>query len=578
MAEEEDISHPSIDPTFYDLIVVGTGLPESIIAAASSAAGKSVLHLDSNSFYGSHFSSLPLDDFASFLQSQRNVSRTESPSSIAGAVAVSGDCISVDLKLRRLYSDIEICSHASPEVLAPSRKFSLDLSGPRVLFCADSTVDLMLKSGASHHIEFKSVDASFVYSGDGRLSSVPDSRASIFKDRSLGLTEKNQLMRFFKLVQEHIGSAASFGDEKEKNGRISEEDLESPFVEFLKKQRLPQKIKSYRSHCPYLFVNQVSNLIILYAIAMADYDQDNLEDCKNLLKTKDGIESLALYHSSVGRFPNALGALIYPIYGQGEIPQAFCRCAAVKGALYVLRMPVTALLIDKGSRHYKGVRLASGQDLFSHQLIVDPSFIVPSPSVLPLPDLLQESSESSSLREVKVKVARGVCITRHSIKPDLSNLLVVFPPRSLYSEQVTSIRALQLDSNLAVCPSGLFVLYLSALCDDTNQGKKLLHAAMDALFTVSISENPENSAAPVQSEGIEGEVKPSLLWSAMYIQELATDSSEAINSAPMPDGNLNYMNLLDATVKMFHNMYPEEGFFVETMASENIEDDGGLSD
>lgn len=41
--------------------------------------------------------------------------------------------------------------------------------------------------------------------------------------------------------------------------------------------------------------------IILYAIAMADYDQDNVELCQDVLQTKDGIDRLALYNSSVGR-------------------------------------------------------------------------------------------------------------------------------------------------------------------------------------------------------------------------------------------------------------------------------------
>uniref|UniRef100_A0A6N2KTH3 Uncharacterized protein n=1 Tax=Salix viminalis TaxID=40686 RepID=A0A6N2KTH3_SALVM len=96
-------------------------------------------------------------------------------------------------------------------------------------------------------------------------------------------------------------------------------------------QRLPPKIRS----------------IILYAIAMADYDQDDRGVCQNLLKTKDGIDRLSLYQSSVGRFTNASGALIYPVYGQGELPQAFSRRSAVKGCIYVLRMPVTALLMEK---------------------------------------------------------------------------------------------------------------------------------------------------------------------------------------------------------------------------------------
>uniref|UniRef100_A0A7N2MVV8 Uncharacterized protein n=1 Tax=Quercus lobata TaxID=97700 RepID=A0A7N2MVV8_QUELO len=38
------------------------------------------------------------------------------------------------------------------------------------------------------------------------------------------------------------------------------------------------------------------------------------------------------------RFPNALGAFMYPIYGHGdgELPQAFCRRAAVKGCIHFL--------------------------------------------------------------------------------------------------------------------------------------------------------------------------------------------------------------------------------------------------
>ena len=41
--------------------------------------------------------------------------------------------------------------------------------------------------------------------------------------------------------------------------------------------------------------------ILLYAIAMVDYDQDHNEVYKDLLKTKDGIDRLAQYSSSVGR-------------------------------------------------------------------------------------------------------------------------------------------------------------------------------------------------------------------------------------------------------------------------------------
>ena len=41
--------------------------------------------------------------------------------------------------------------------------------------------------------------------------------------------------------------------------------------------------------------------IILYGIAMVDYDQDNVEACGGLLKTREGIARLALYITSIGR-------------------------------------------------------------------------------------------------------------------------------------------------------------------------------------------------------------------------------------------------------------------------------------
>ncbi|THF99196.1 hypothetical protein TEA_020796 [Camellia sinensis var. sinensis] len=144
-----------------------------------------------------------------------------------------------------------------------------------------------------------------------------------------------------------------------------------------------------------------------------------------------------------------------------------------------------------------------------------------------------------------------------------------------------------------------YVLYLSTLCDDAIQGKKSLHAAVNAIFSVPISGTPENSNT---DESENAEVKPTLLWSALYIQEMATCSFDSIFSTPMPDGNLNYNDLLDATKKcsfdsifstpmpdgnlnyndlldatkkLFHMMFPHHEFFPET-AFTDPEDDGGF--
>nr|XP_027074993.1 rab escort protein 1-like [Coffea arabica] len=547
---DEAMSYPQIEPANFDLIVIGTGLPESILAAAASSSGKTVLHLDPNPYYGSHFASLHLHDFTEFLQTHSLPSAPETQPSSSGEFNV------LPLTTSPVYSSIET-SVFSPEILQKSNQFNLDLAGPRVLFCADKMIDLFLKTEINHSMEFKSVDASFICEGEeGNLRNVPDSRSAIFKDKSLSFTEKNQLMRFFKLVQDHFGDGS--GEESKK---ISEEDLKSPFVEFLsRKIGLSQKLKS----------------IILYAISMAHYEQDNLEVCKDVLETKDGIDLLILYHKSGGRFPNAPGAMIYPLYGQGELLQAFCRRAAVKGSIHVLRMPVVGLLADKEVGNYKGVKLLSGQELFSHKLILDPSFILPSgfaPSYLyPEPD----GGHDFGLLDEKVKVVRGICITKSSLKLDVANCLVFFPPRSLFAEQMTSVRVFQLSSNVAACPSGMFVVYLSTLCKDVGQGKKMVNEAMNALFSIPISGKPEENSTDSHGENTVLRLKPSLLWSTVYIQELTMGAFGCVSSTFMPDGNLQYNNLLDATTKLFHKMYPNEEFFPEATSSIEVAEDGAF--
>ncbi|CAL8108495.1 unnamed protein product [Prunus armeniaca] len=54
---------------------------------------------------------------------------------------------------------------------------------------------------------------------------------------------------------------------------------------------------------------------------------------------------------------------------------------------------------------------------------------------------------------------------------------------------------------------------------------------------------------------------------------LQTDQRDYLISTPMPDGNLCYNDLLDATVLLFQKSYPNEEFFSETPSPQNLEDD-----
>ncbi|CAD6342195.1 unnamed protein product [Miscanthus lutarioriparius] len=501
MAEAPAHDYPTIEPTSFDVVICGTGLPESVLAAACAAAGKTVLHVDPNPFYGSLYSSVPLPSFLS-----------PDPSSVPLSPSGDDSHTVVDLHRRNIYSE---------------------------------AVDLLLRSGGSHHVEFKSVEGRSLLYWEGQLYPVPDSRQAIFLDAAtLKLTEKTVLFRFFELVRAHIAAADEDVEGEEASDKISEEDLDLPFVEYLKKQQLPPKMRA----------------VVLYAIAMADYDQDT-DCCEKLLTTREGIQTIALYSSSIGRFANAQRAFIYPMYGHGELTQAFCRCAAVKGALYVLRMPISALLMDEERKNCLGARLTSGQDILCQQLILDPSYKVP------ILDAPSDGSDSNLLR----KVARGICIISKSVKQDSSNLLIVFPPKSLEEQQIAAIRGLQLSSNLAVCPPGMFMVYLSTPCADTSTGKQCIKKAIDALFAPQASDSLEGHLKET-SENNE-DLKPTVIWSCVYVQEITEGTSSSLLSCPTPDEHLDYRSILDSSKKLFTDICPNEEFLPKKSAAVYADDD-----
>ena len=67
-ADEEEVNEHGVKE-MYDVVVVGTGLIESILACALAKTGKTVLHLDRNDYYGGDYASFSLDKFIEINQS-----------------------------------------------------------------------------------------------------------------------------------------------------------------------------------------------------------------------------------------------------------------------------------------------------------------------------------------------------------------------------------------------------------------------------------------------------------------------------------------------------------------------------
>lgn len=62
-----------------------------------------------------------------------------------------------------------------------------------------------------------------------------------------------------------------------------------------------------------------------------------------------------------------------------------------------------------------------------------------------------------------------------------------------------------------------FVIYISTLCGNANQGKETLRAAIAAIMSLIVRERPDDIDQNINADDKDS----ALLWSALYIQELS---------------------------------------------------------
>ncbi|GAQ88243.1 rab GDP dissociation inhibito [Klebsormidium nitens] len=474
-----------IDPSSFDLVVVGTGLPESIIAGAAAQAGKTVLHLDPADNYGSHWATLQLDTFVEWAKRggataplkygsdgpDSGTNPTQAPTASACPTMESELEVVPLAASAPIFSDFALqvgdaATHLANCVLPPGveapKKYGVDLAGPRLALASGAVIDLLIQCGAHNYLEFKAVEGSFTWR-NGQLEPVPSSRADVFKSRSLSLVEKRHLTKFFKLVTEsNIERDPSDGGDS-----VSEEDLDMAFGALLTKHNLPPSIRQS----------------LLYSVALLTHDQDS----GPAVTAREGLRAITAYLHSVGRFGPGVGAFLYPLYGSGELPQAFCRIAAVKGALYVLRRGVRALLLDKASRRLRGVVTTTGQSLRTSKLVSGPGLLESLPKAetqaeslgtIPL-ELYNGTTTPSEERFI----ARFVCITDTPLTPGQSNILVTFPSGSLsMALPAHPVRVFQAGESAAVAPAGRFLVQVSTIGSEGRSAREDLQPVAEALF------------------------------------------------------------------------------------------------
>ncbi|BEJ16852.1 hypothetical protein CspHIS471_0602530 [Cutaneotrichosporon sp. HIS471] len=317
----------TLDSDVFDVVVLGTGLAQSIVAAALAKAGHSVLHLDPNEYYGGEQASLTLDELVAWA-GQRADSSSSSPSTYVASQRIT-------------------YSHASATPLTPAleadrRRYSLSLF-PSLMPSRGELIDTLIASDVSKYVEFKLLNGVHMASGSG-FERVPGSKEDVFKDKSISLPEKRKLMKALMFA------AGEFEDDPLLVGKEAD-----PIMSFLKSAfGLGDKLVQ----------------AIAYALAFADENEPALPALCRARR----------YFRSMGRYgPSPF--LVGQYGGAGEVAQGFCRACAVFGGTYILGSEgaPSDIVVDQGV----SLRIsAHPTPISATHLVAPPGFLEDKPGVM----------------------------------------------------------------------------------------------------------------------------------------------------------------------------------------------------
>ncbi|KAG5899046.1 hypothetical protein JTB14_000070 [Gonioctena quinquepunctata] len=506
-------------PKNFDIIIVGTGIVESILSAAASRVGKRVLHIDKNDYYGGQWASFNLDAITKV--GNRNDSAQDQNESETDPLAFENDLFNIEnfqmvwhipnkthLTQSKSNEEIEeedpsVESDATEEwnqekLLKDSRKFNIDLA-PKLQYARGNFVDLLISSNVARYSEYRSVSRVLTWF-NGQLEMVPCSRSDVFSNTKVTVVEKRMLMKLLTSLND--------GEEELKKYE------HKTFKDFLVDKKLTPNLIHY----------------VLYAISMSS-DQTPCHE---------GVEKAKRFLNSLGRFGKT--PLLFSMYGSGEIPQAFCRLSAVFGGTFALSQPLKGFI--ESDNKFKS-------------LVVGDQHIEADHLVMSL-----EKAPKTYVKSIKNEyISRGVLITDKSImESDKEHLTLLFYPPEHSKSTVTMI---ELGSLTGTCPKKLFIVHLISK-QSTSPEEDFKHV-IDSLFTLYNHKGSHDS-----------QEKPLVLCSLYFSLpdtgdlDLGGDVPENVFLCPGPDLDLDYDVSVQKAKQIFEKVYPGSEFLPRAPDPEEI--------
>ena len=438
--------------------------------------------------------------------------------------------------------------HASLILDTYSRSLALDVT-PYLIYAAGPAVDGLLTSTVSNYIEFKSLDALLYYTPSSRktddnsnsndkssvsvgtFTRVPCSKKDVFASQLLSPLDKRRLMKFLHLALDYAGAAvndeesilvssSTNGEHKDVNdssvvdattGNDVANELQTWNERYLNQGRslirpqnkvvattelqhlqtlCHQKQEEQKSFLSYLQNNQQLKSspslisLIRYALAL-DSNSNNDAGATNssITSVQEGMEQLCAHMFALGRFGTT--AFLVPLYGSGELSQAFCRSAAVYGTTYLLRRAPTALVLQRSGNDDKyqicGIYLSTSEtddknDEVSPMIsgsnskrITCTHIIVPEESIQYPNATTQSSAMKRVFRRISIVTGRPIQLNKNMSQQQQRHVLII-PPNSISNKQTSAIHGVVIDETVNVSPNipdGCTVVHLTTIIERT---------------------------------------------------------------------------------------------------------------
>ncbi|KAI0036632.1 rab GDP-dissociation inhibitor [Vararia minispora EC-137] len=350
---------------------------------------------------------------------------------------------SASLNLTQLYRKFR-GDQAAPSELGRDRDYAVDLV-PKFIIASGELTKILVHTKVTDYLEFKQIAGSYVFR-DGKISKVPSNEMEAVRSPLMGLFEKRRAKKFFEFLQ-------GWKDEDPATHQGINLDRDSMKTVY-EKFGLEPGTQDFIGH------------------AMALY----LDDDYITKSARPTYERIVLYTSSMARYGKS--PYIYPLYGLGELPQAFARLSAVYGGTYMLDKPVDEIVTDADGK-FVGVR--SGPEVAKAKAVLgDPSYFGAG------------SGDGGKVRVVEEgKVIRAICVLKHPIPgtEDADSAQIIIPQNQVGRKNDIYIAIVSSTHN--VCAKDVYIAIVSTIVEtdrpemEIAPGLQLLGQIYEKFVTVS---------------------------------------------------------------------------------------------